>query len=452
MSFIRKKKEQDTQDREQLSNNEKVKKQRSRGDIGPLTKVMFYFKRLRDTAPIQKVISKERATVKARCGSDTGYAEYALKIRLIRKFLIVVLVLTVGFGAIFGAGRLDIDNIYYSAMDIWYMHSYSESSSGILNYTKAPISDDFALYKNGLVAASGSEIKIFNSTGRVTLTSGDIFATPTVVTSNKYVLVYDLGGNKFAIYNSFKKIETVTLDGSIAYASMSDGGGFVVVEKTQDYNSVVHIYDDNCNRISTYSTNEYVFSAEMSPNGKYTAVISASAENGEMTSTLTVLKQNKKKTYAQIDIGNLSPYTCKFISDNRIAVFCSDRVYVYNLKGKLKGEYMYPDSKLAYISHTDGGVALLFEDDLINGQNTLVVLNKNGKSVYSGQMSGSFTDMEMYDNYVFLLTNNGIRKFNYKSKITTFKEGSGTFGELLVCSKDKVLLCTDSRGIYFDME
>ena len=449
---MRNKKEQDAQNKEQISEEKKVKKQRTDGDIGPLAKAIFYIERLRELTPIQKVISKERTMVKARCGSDTGYADYALKTRLIRKLLVVVLVIAVLLGVIFSAGRLDIDNVYYSAMDIWYMNSYSESSTSTLNYTKAPISEDFALYKNGLVAASGSEVKIFNATGRVTLTSGDIFATPTIVTSNKYVLVYDLGGNKFSIYNSFKNIWTVTLDGSIAYASMSEGGGFAVVEKTQDYNSVVHIYDDDCNRVSTYSTNQYVISAEMSQSGRYTAVVSASAKNGEMTSKLTVLKQNKKKTYAQIDIGNLSPYTCKFISDNRIAVFCSDRVCVYNLKGKLKGEYMYPDSRLSYISYADGGLSLLFEDDLINGKNTLIVLNKNGKSIYSGQMSGSFTDMEMYDNYVFLLTNNGIYKFNYKTKITTIKKSADTFGELLVCSKDKVLLCTDSRGIYFDME
>ena len=443
-----KKREQNAQDEGKI----KVKKQKADGDVSLLSKAIFYVERLRELTPIQKIVSKERAIVKARCGNETGYADLAIKINIFKKILVILLILTILLGVIFSAGRLDINNIYYSAMDIWHMNSYSESSSHILNYTKASTNDDFALYKNGLVAASGSEVKIFNATGRVTLTSGDIFANPAIITSNKYVLVYDLGGSKFSIYNSFKKIETVTLDGTIAYASMSEDGGFVIVEKTQDYNSVTHIYDDDCNRINAYATNEYVIAAEMSQSGKYTAVISSSAEHGEMTSTLTVLKQNKKKIHAQIDTGNLSPYTCGFISDNRIAVFYNDRVCVYNLRGKLKGEYIYPNSKLAYISHTQGGVSLMFEDDLINGQNTLVVLNKNGKQVYLGQMSGNFTDMEMYGSYVFLLTNNGICKFNSKTKITTFKESTDTFGELLVCSKDKVLLCTDSRGIYFDME
>ncbi len=445
MPFI-KKRERKSKD------NAKENKQKAEADVNPLGKAIFYIEKLRDLTPIQKIVSGERAIVKARCGSDTGYADYAVKLNILKKILVIALVLTILLGVIFSSGRLSINNIYYSAMDIWYMNSYSEAPSNILNYTKASTNDDFALYKNGLVAASGSEVKIFNATGRVTLTSGDIFANPTIITSNKYVIVYDLGGSKFSIYNSFKKIETVTLDGTIAYASMSEDGGFVIVEKTQDYNSVTHIYDDDCNRISAYATNEYVIAAQMSQNGKYTAVISSSAEHGEMSSTLTVLKQNKKKVHAQIDVGNLSPYTCSFVSNNRIAVFYNDRVCVYNLKGKLIGEYIYPSSKLAYISHTQGGLSLLFEDDLINGQNTLVVLNKNGKQTYSGKISGSFTDMEMYGGYVFLLTNNGICKFNSKTKITTFKESDIIFGELLVCSKDKVLLCTDSRGIYFDME
>ena len=435
--------------------SKKEKRLRNDSDVSLFSRAIFLvlrgIEKLEQSAPVRKKVSEQREIIKARAGTDTGYADYALKLRLFRIILCALLVLAALLGVVFSAGRLAIDNLYYTALDIGYMNSYSESSNGNLNYTKTQISNDFALYKNGLATASNSEIKLFNATGRVTLTSGDIFANPVIVTSNKYIIVYDLGGSKFSVYNSFKKIETVTLDGCIASASMSEDGGFTIVEKTQDYNSVVYMYNDDCDLISTYSSNKYVLSAEMSQNGKFTAVLSTSAQNGEMTSYLTVLK-NSKKIYAEIDMGNMTPYMCRFISDKTIAVFCSDRVCVYDLRGKLKGEYEYPDSRLAYISYTSGGASLLFEDDIINGQNTLVVLDKNGKVTYKGKLSGSYTDMQIYGDYVFLLTNNGICKFNHKTKIITFKESSDTFGQILVCDKNRVLLCTDSRGIYFDME
>lgn len=433
----------------------KVKKKKRDKDISLVGRAIFTVTQAKDrldrSAPVRKIVEEQRAIIKARTGTDTGYADYALKLRLFRMMLCILLVVGILFGLIFSSGRLALDNLYYTALDVGYMNSYSETSTGVLNYTKTQISGDFALYKNGLAAVGNSEVKLFNATGRVTLTSGDIFANPVIVTSNKYILIYDLGGNKFSVYNSFKKIETVTLAGNIASASMCADGGFAIVEKTRDYNSVVHLYGEDCDLIGTYSSNKYVLSAEMSQNGKFTAVLSAYANDGEMNGYLTVLKKNKK-IYTEIDMGDITPYTCSFISDKNIAVFCSDRVLVYTVKGKLKGEYLYPDSRLSYVSHTDGAVSLLFEDDIINGRNTLAVINKNGKVLYEGKLQGSYTDMQIYDDFVFLLTNNGICKFNYKTKMMTFKEGTDTFGQILVCDKNRVLLCTDSRGIYFEME
>lgn len=435
----------------------KVKKQKSEGDLKPLGKIVYLVttakERFCSSGFVSNKLAEERALIKARSGGcEGGYAEYALKLRLIRVLLCVLLVISVLLGLIFSGGRLGIDDLYYMAMDIGRMNSYTESSSGTLNYTQTQTNCDFALYKKGLAVAGNSEVKIFNSTGRVTLTSGDIFSNPVIATSNKYVLVYDLGGNKFSVYNSFKRLHTFTFDGKISYASMCGDGGFAVAVSSRDYNSVVYTYDEDCNLLGTYSCNEYVISAQMSQNGKYTAVLATSAENGKMTSKITVLKKNGKKVYSQFYTEDVTPYKCEILDNNRIAVFCSDRMAVYSLKGKLKQEYLYNDSRLSYISFGEDAVSLLFEDDLINGQNTLVVLNKNGKCIYSGKIQGSFTDICMYKDCVFLLTNNGICKFNYKTKVTVFEEAADTFGKILVCDKNRALLCTDSRGIYFNIE
>lgn len=408
--------------------------------------------RLDRSAPISKAVEKERAAVRARCGTDEGYAGYAIILNITRKLLVAVLVIAIILGLIFSFGRFKIDNIYYMSRDIAYMNSYSEKSANILNYTKAQQSGDFCLYKNGLAVACNSEIKLFNATGRVTLTSGDIFANPVIAVSNKNLIVYDLGGSKLSVYNSFKRLRTVTFEGSIADVSMSENGNFAVAVKSQNYNSVIHLYDDSCEEIGSYSSNKYTVATCISESGKYIAVVGATASNGSMSAQLTVLKKNKGKIYTQIDMGTLTPYTCEMLDDDRIAVICSDRVCIYSFKGKLKGEYIYPDSRLSYISSSNESLSLLFEVDLVNGQNTLTVLNKNGKDVYSGAMRGTFTDMQMYGDYVFLLTNNGISRFNYKTKITTFNQSENTFGKILACNDSRVLLCTDSYGIYFDIE
>lgn len=439
-------------------NKEKIKKThkvRSEDELSFAGKTIFVIEssinKFKKTKPVNLILSKERAYIKAKSGKEDGYAEFAFKMKVVKIILYILLVLTVLLGLAFSKGRMNVDDIYYMAMDIGYMNSYSEQTSETLNYTKAQNNSDFALYKKGLAVASNSEITIFNATGRVTLSSGDIFSNPVIVTSDKYLLVYDLGGSKFSVYNSFKRLHSVTLDGKISYASMCEGGGFCVSVKTKDYNSVVYTYDEDCNRLGSYSTNKYVISSEMSQNGKYTAVLATSAQNGKMTSDITVLKEGKDTAYSKFDTADVTPYTCRIIDNDRIAVFCTDRLLVYSLKGKLKNEYIYPSSTLSYVSFGDDSMAILFQDDLINGQNKLVVLDKNGKIAYEGQISGNFTDMEIFKDYVFLLTNNGICKFNYKTNSTVVKNGVDTYGQILVCDSDRVLICTDSRGIYFNI-
>lgn len=435
---------------------ETEKKAKRKKRMSRTSKVIFHttrtYEKLEHAAPVRKTVDREQAAIRARCGTDEGYARHALILNITIKLLVILLVISIALGLIFSHGRFKIDNIYYMSRDIAYMNSYSEKSANILNYTKAQQSGDFCLYKNGLAVACNSEIKLFNATGRVTLTSGDIFASPVIVTSNKNFIVYDLGGSKLSVYNSFKRLRTMTFEGSIADVSMSENGNFAVAVKSQDYNSVIHLYNDSCEEISSYSSNKYTVATCMSSDGKYIAAVGATASNGSMSAQLTVLKKNKGKIYTQIDIGTLTPYTCEMLDDDRIAVICSDRVCVYSFKGKLTGEYIYPDSRLSYISSSNDSLSLMFEDDLVNGQNTLTVLNKNGKDVYSGAINGTFTDMQMYGDYVFLLTNNGISRFNYKTKITTFNQSENTFGKILACNGSRVLLCTDSYGIYFDIE
>ncbi len=414
-----------------------------------LTYTMEKFEQL---APVKKIISKNKASIKARCGSDEGYAEYALKLNFLKIFLIVCLIIAILLGVMFSAGRMDIDNLYYMAKDIGYMNSYAETQANVLNYSQTDTACDYALYKKGLAVACNSEIKLFNATGRVTLTSGDVFANPVIVTSNKYMIVYDLGGTKLSVYNSFKKLTTINFDGQIANVATSSDGGFSVAVKSDDYNSVIHRYSNKLEEISTYSTNKYVVSVTSSKNCKYTAVVGISIDGGSTTTQITVLKKNKGKVYSQFDIGEVTPYTCAILDENRIAVICSDCVRTYSLKGKLKGEYRYDGNQIANLSYTENIVSLMFQDDLVNGQNTLVVLNKNAKIIYNGKIRGNFTDMQAFGDYVFLLTNDGISKFNYKTKITVSKSSDDTFGKILVCNKNRVLLCTESRGIYFDIE
>ena len=116
-------------------------------------------------------------------------------------FVLVVFTL---LALLIGRNTVTVDNIYYLFKDVYSMNTVGESEITRLSYSLPASKQDFTLYKKGLAVAGDSEIKLFNSTGRVTLTLGSEFANPRILSSDRFVLVYDMGGDTFSVYNSFK--------------------------------------------------------------------------------------------------------------------------------------------------------------------------------------------------------------------------------------------------------
>lgn len=440
----------------QSSTDEESKKPSSndKDDMSVLGRIIYKTKRLvrqiGDAHILQKKLDRHKSEVSEECETDDGYAKYTLIFRILVALLVTVLLRAAIIAVFFNTDKFTPSSIYYTIQDILYMNSYAEQPPSVLNYSRTDLGSDFELYKSGLVSVGSSEVKIFNATGRVTLTAGDKFSDPTVVTSDRHILVYDLGGSKYSIYNSFKRLRTEQVNGSIAHASMCEDGGFVIVVKTRDYNSEVYRYSADCELLSVYRTNRYVISSSISGDGRYTAVLSASVEGGNKQATLTVLRLNRDEKHAEISLGALDPYSCAFIDDKRIALFCDDRVVVYDREGDIKNEVIYPDAPLSLFSYRYGeGIALLFEQDLVRGINTLILTDEDGDTLYKGTINGNFTDMVLYDENVYLLTNNGFCRFDAKVQASHYTYAENTFGQILVCNSEKILLCTDSEAIYY---
>ena len=107
-----------------------------------------------------------------------------------------------------------------------------------LSYESDP-RQNFTLYRGGVAAVSPSRLSIFTSTGRRTLNITSGFSSPYMVSSGKYLLVYDTAGTTFSVYNSFARVYTETLDYPVTDACFLENGGFVIVTRSADSRSVV---------------------------------------------------------------------------------------------------------------------------------------------------------------------------------------------------------------------
>ncbi len=424
-------------------------------DIFFLGKVMLLFKsawqRLKSIKLFSRIKKRqmELAGYEGENSSENAKMSYAFgMLRIISVTLLCVLLcLTL----IFGGGIFSYENVYYMFKDIEYVHSFGESRPEQLNYSRPIARQDVTEFKNGLAVASDSEIKLFTSTGRVTLTRGSEYSNPKLLASDSSILIYDQGNRSFAIYNSFTELHREKLDFPIGCADMAANGWYAVVTRSQKYNSSIRIYNNRNKLEMEYFKNDYVVSISLSSDAKFMAVTSLDVSGGSSRTTVTVVDIKKGEVRSELKLADTMPYVCDFISDSRIAVICSDHAAVYDKDLSAKGRYDYASRLVRYTTDA-GGFALVFEDGGIASNNMIAVFDTSGGVTFTGYAPGDVSDVRLVGEYAFVLTKDYAFRFDtrFGGRAQSRFESDGA--RLAVFDGGEVAICTGAAAYYISFE
>ena len=392
--------------------------------------------------PIKRTVEKQRILAGASDADATVENKVSFVFLISRTVAIALLVLILVLSLIFGGRIISYENVYYMFKDIEYISSFSENVPSTLSYSKPLTNQSFASFKNGLAIVGDSEFKFFTSSGRATLSVGSEYSNPKITTSKSYALVYDQGNRSFSVYNSFVCLYKETLESPISSAHMADDGSFCVVTASRGFGSRVIIYDNDFTLEAEYTKNDYVISAQMSPNGKYIAVASLSADAGVGKVSLNLMQRGKEELKFAKTHSDAVPYSVSFLSKDRIALVCDSSAYVYDLNGNLKNEYKYQDA-LNHFSCGDNRLVLTM------GKNT-VVLDENGMVVRSFTADCEIFDVKVYGDHVYLLCDREVRRYNTKSVVTEYDSVAFTEEDarLVLLADGSLLACTDTVAYY----
>ena len=431
-----------------------MKKKHDEDEISLLAKIMIFFTRVWERIKGLRIPErfKERemklASYTGKNSSEEAKISYFLSLsRIILAILLVILLVGT---LLFAGNALSYDKVYYMLKDISYVRSFSERTPELLSYSKPVQSQSFTSFKNGLAVVSDSEIKLFTSTGRVTLTEGTEMTNPKICSSDRYVLVYDQGRKSFAVYNSFVKLYSEKLKFNVSSADISENGAFLIVTSSEEYASLVKVYDSNFSPVCEYKKNDYVISAKLSDDGRYAAVLSLSVDNGESVSAINVIDCKKNKILSTKTFKGSMPYRCDFLTNDRIAVFLDEEVLILTRNGDTKGKFEYLSSPEKIDVYKDNFAIVFSESE--NGEKTVAVFDSECRMRRAGTVSGNVYDMKLADGYVYILQNGKLVRSGTSIGITdTVKVADGSTS-LVVFKNGKITVCTQSSAAYVSFD
>ncbi len=381
---------------------------------------------------------------------DTYYATVSARYKVLSRLFLTLLVIFVLISLIFNIRNITYDNFFYLMKDF----SAAAESDG-LNYETlsydATSEQSFALYRGGLAVASRSNVSAFTSTGRRTLNNNAVYSKPYVVTSDKYMLVSDMGSGSFAVYNSFAKIYSESLDYPVTAAAFADNGSFALLTRSEEHESVVLLYDGDFKRLARYSKGLYALDLAIDKNGETLGVIYVGTESGVVSTYVVFYDLKRHEKLEETVYSREFPLSCSFRSDGGFSVVTDSSVILFDKRHT--EEYVsasfaarsvsgiYTDRSYSAVSHNDG---------VITDINEILVFDKSGKLVYNETIQSDIEELCVFSGYIFIKNSSGVLRVRMKD--SSQQQLNCQSGRMLIYDEETALVCTQSKAVYLKFD
>lgn len=352
---------------------------------------------------------------------------------------------------IFNSKVLTYNNFNYLMRDLGAAADIAASDYNSISYKNDELRVTKS-YRGGIITVSTTDLTIYTATGRKTLLVNESFVAPEIATSKKYAVVYDLGGKNYSVYNSFAEISSGSYDYPIGYATASDSGWFALVSKDDTHNSVVYLYDDDCQLRNTYRFGtKYVFSVAINDKGNRIIILASEADGDKFSTYAMLYEPGKDKKLAELKIGDGLPCGCGFAKDGNIQVVTTKSFYVLDKNNaRTLNSYEFGDRILNKVSINKNGVSVSFVKKSGSAENEILVFDKNGKMIYNTVVEGSMLDLEYSDECIFVNQSTSILKINTKNDTRQTYKVSDFGTDIIVYDNNNLLLCCQTKAKYIN--
>ena len=379
--------------------------------------------------------------------TDIYLAKASYRYAYFGRILCVLLILVII--AFLLSGALSYEKLYYLTKDIKLANDYVNSVHDTITYNVGN-SQSFTTYREGLAVASRERFSVFAAGGREIFTSNHSLGNPALASSDKYVLLYDVGGKQFALYNSFSQVKSETLDYAIFGASISKNGTFALITRAERYDSVVSVYKVNGTRYDYSFSKGRVVSASLNEKGTELAVLLIFAEGNDYRTELRLYRVGKED-YTSTDTGFSGiPYALKILDGGNVMVVAADGVKAFNSNLGLLNQYSTDEEIYRYYFGEDS--IALSHLSRESGKTEVVILNKRGKIDKSYLFDDRILDIALCENYLFVQTLGGFEQKNMTLNTSKKIDVVATNYKMIVSDKNTLIVCDDSYAKYLNFE
>ena len=292
---------------------------------------------------------------------------------------------------------------------------------------------------------SNTNIEAFSNSGKHLFTYTHGFENPVLKTSADGALVYEQGGNDILLFDLKGLSKTVKKEKSIITCAIADSGHYAIATFSDNYASQVEVYNKNHKSVyEWYSSDDTVNNMAFSPNGKKIAVSAFNSDSGQYSSHLRVLNYKSANPLFTREYKDGIIYSLENAFRGAFAVVLKDKVEFVTWRRYKVNEYK-SDYLTTMFKRGKNGYVAVFNRKNDKTDNRIAVFSKKGKVLAEFTYKGTITDIGMWNNQVYCLSDTEILLLDSKGEILRKSNCGFGFVSMCVSTSNSVIIMSDNK-------
>ncbi len=288
-----------------------------------------------------------------------------------------------------------------------------------------------------------SELAAVSSGGKKIYSKSHGFASPVLKTSQTRALLFDQNGFTLNIYNLYEEVESLTTETEIITAAITRNGTYAVATKSNEYASVVTVYNRKGKAIYTwYSASELVNNIAISPNGKKIAVSTIEAVGGQLKSKLRVLEYENADSKYTMEFEDSIVYSLENGTNGFYVLTNNNCSYVTWSKFE-RNDYMN-EKELAYVRNFKSGLVAVYNRVSDRSENHIAVFSKKGKKEVEFDFNGVISDIVLSGRHIYCISETTVYMFDMEGKLISSTKCEYGAERMVALSAHSVALISNS--------
>ena len=342
------------------------------------------------------------------------------------------------------SSEITIENYRYILKDMNLKIPTGVEEYGEIYYA-SDLQQSYAVYRDDFVCVGRGSLEVIDMTGKQVQSTALRYVNPRLVTSEKYMLVYDLSNNSYGIFNTFSQLQSGTTDYPISCADCNDEGYYLIVSRDVEYKSTVSVYNKEMKRVYLYQSNErYIYDAHLYNDGSF-ALYTCKAKNGDNCSEIIKGNIKEKEVRVAYERNGTVFLSAKNSGADTVSVLCSDSLLFFSADN-LVAEYSFFGRVCRRFDAGGGNTALVLSTEGAGADSVLVVFDTAGEVLYEGETSSDISALYCKNKNVYGIYTESVQRFEINTgKTYEYRSGYETKG-LVFCDEEVILVATAGRA------